>query len=124
MRRLRRHQTNEANSGIEITVVDEPGEGGVCHGYRAEITAANGAARDYVVDMAFQKGAIHGAGINGITEEVLLAILIDRLEGFQSGDFACRQNAIVLTKLEEALLWLEDRTREREARGVEGTEEE
>lgn len=60
-------------------------------------------------------------GANGITHEVLLAVLIDRLQGFQGGPYACRENAIALTKLEEALLWLNKRTLQRVARGVEGT---
>ena len=53
--------------------------------------------------------------------EDLIAIVIDRMRGFQSGDYACRDNAIALTKLEEALMWLRNRTNGREARGVEGT---
>jgi hypothetical protein len=34
--------------------------------------------------------------------------------------FPCRENAIVTTLLEIALLWLEKRTADRKARGVEG----
>jgi hypothetical protein len=47
-------------------------------------------------------------------------ICIDRLRSFQSGDFKCRENALALTKLEEALHWLNHRTRDRQSRGVEG----
>lgn len=50
-----------------------------------------------------------------------MAVVIDRLQGFQSGQYACRDNAIALTKLEEALMWLNKRTNDRIARGVEGT---
>jgi hypothetical protein len=49
---------------------------------------------------------------------------IDRLQSFQSGDFACRENALALTKLEEALHWLDHRTKDRQRRGVEGTSKE
>lgn len=35
--------------------------------------------------------------------------------------FPCRENAITITKLQEALFWQESRTKDREARGVEGT---
>ena len=59
--------------------------------------------------------------MNGISQEALLAILIDRLRGFQSGQYACRENAIALTKLEEATMWLQKRTLDRVRRGVEGT---
>ena len=69
----------------------------------------------------FQDGHILTAGVNGVMDENLLAIVVDRLRGFQSGPYACRENALALTKLEESLMWLRERTREREARGVEGT---
>ncbi len=50
--------------------------------------------------------------------EEVLAVLIDRI--FLQGDFPCRENAIATTHLETALLWLEKRTADRKARGVEG----
>jgi len=73
--------------------------------------------------VTFQNGPIKEAGINGCHNEDLIAIVIDRLEGFQSSEFACRENAIAKTKLEEALLWLNKRTNDRINRGVEGTHE-
>ena len=60
-------------------------------------------------------------GVNGCCNEDLLNIVKVRLEGFQNSEFACRENAEALTKLEEALLWLHHRTNKRVARGVEGT---
>ena len=71
--------------------------------------------------MRFQNGPIGEFGVNGISNEALLAIVEDRLKGFQSGDYACRENALALTKLQEAMMWLHSRTRARVARGVEGT---
>lgn len=56
---------------------------------------------------------------DGTTNEELLRILLDRMSYLQS-KFPCRENAIVITKLDEALLWLEKRTRDRVERGVEG----
>ena len=56
---------------------------------------------------------------NGTTNEEVLRVLIDRLNSMQA-KFPCRENAIVVTHLETALLWLEKRTAERIARGVEG----
>ena len=61
---------------------------------------------------------------NGAFVEDALRAVIGRLEFFQTASgrkFACRENAIALTHLETALLWLEQRTREREERAVEGT---
>lgn len=46
-----------------------------------------------------------------------------RLEFYQKasgGKFACRENALAITKLEESLHWLTARRMEREARGVQG----
>lgn len=57
---------------------------------------------------------------NGTTVEEVLRIARTRLSDLNS-KFASRQNALAITKIEEALHWLEDRTRERKERGVEGT---
>ena len=69
----------------------------------------------------FQEGPIKECGVNGVCNEDLIAMVICRLEHFQKGQFACRENALAITKLEEALLWLRKRTMGREQRGVEGT---
>lgn len=69
----------------------------------------------------FQKGPIKEAGVNGVMNEDLIAMVIDRLQSFQESDYKCRENAVAITKLEEALMWLRKRTQDREDRGVEGT---
>lgn len=56
---------------------------------------------------------------NGTTNEEVLAMLIDRMNSLQS-KFPCRENAIAITKMQEALLWLNHRTEQRKLRGVEG----
>lgn len=61
---------------------------------------------------------------NGAFAETVIAAVIQRLHFYQEasqGKFRCRENSIAITKLEEALLWLDKRTRDREARAVEGT---
>jgi hypothetical protein len=72
-------------------------------------------------EIKFQRGPILENGVNGLTDEDLIAIVIDRLQSFQKSDYSCRQNALAITKLEEAQMWLEHRTKERIVRGVEGT---
>ena len=57
---------------------------------------------------------------NGAFVEDVVLAAIQRLQFFQKSKFSCRENAIALTHLEEALLWLEKRHDEREARGVQG----
>jgi hypothetical protein len=53
----------------------------------------------------------------------MLVAMIDRLRGFQAGPFACRENAIILTKLEECLHWTRARADARAKRGVLGKAE-
>lgn len=57
---------------------------------------------------------------NGAFVEGVIQAAIGRLEFFQASKFRSRENAIALTHLETALLWLGKRTADREARGVEG----
>jgi hypothetical protein len=98
-----------------IEVLDEPGQGGANHLYAIR----NGL--DFLCSVRFQNGPIKEFGVNGITQEALLAIVIDRLRCFQAGPFAGEHNAIALEKCEDALNHLQARTRDRIARGVEGT---
>ena len=56
---------------------------------------------------------------DGTTNEEFLEVLIDRIK-FLQAKFPCRENAIVITKLEESLMWLNKRTADRIARDVEG----
>lgn len=118
MRQLTQHIVNGLNEALRITVTDEPGQGGACHRYLIDYITGNSIRE---VSIAFQNGPIKEKGVNGITQEALLAILIDRLEGFQSGPYACEDNASALTHLCGALECLQRRTKARVARGVEGT---
>ena len=68
----------------------------------------------------FQNGPIKEQGINGVTQEILLAIVEHRLACFQSGPFASAYNAEALNHVGQALAALKRRTEDRLARGVEG----
>ena len=114
MRCLRDHEINNFNRDhVMILVHEEPGED-----IRKEYSITFGGTETII---KFQYGPISEVGVNGITNEALLAIVIDRLRGFQTSRFSCRENALALTKLEEAMMWLHKRTLDRERRGVEGT---
>ncbi len=76
---------------------------------------------DLLAQVHFQEGPIKENGVNGVANEDLLVMVIRRLQGFQESEYKCRENAMAITKLEEALLWLRKRTMGRENRGVEGT---
>lgn len=124
MRELTSHKVNGLNESIAITVLDEPGQGNACHQYAIDLPTPPETCPGRTglrTLISFQNGPILEAGINGISNESLLAVVEDRLLGFQSGQFACRENAVALTKLQEAMMWLQKRTRDRMARGVEGT---
>ena len=131
MRTVTDHKVNPVNDRLTITVTDEPGAGGANHRY--EITGFDPRTNRSAGELAnitgsydgllvlFQNGPIAENGVNGITQEVLLAIVADRLRSFQAGPYACRENAVALTHVETAMLWLHKRTLDRMARGVEGT---
>ncbi len=104
-----------------VNVLDEKGQGNANHHYVVQKSDPKEVIDNVLCDVRFQNGPIKEAGVNGVMNEDLIAIVIDRMRGFQSGDYACRDNALALTKLEEALMWLRNRTNERESRGVEGT---
>lgn len=133
MREIKTHivEGDSANHQLKIEVTDEPGAGGANHRY--EITnydpETNPSCSDRRDDPAgsgtttvlFQNGPIKEVGVNGITQEALLAIVIDRLEAFQSGKFHSDFNQMALEHCQAALGALQRRTRERIARQVEGT---
>lgn len=154
-RKIHDHKVNGLNEAIEVTATDAPGPGGANHEYRLTLLNKSATCRHGETSgrdenygymgpatvIHFQNGPIGEAGFNGLSNEALLAVLIDRMRGFQHlrkagdlngvgagefdfnsrGQFACRENATALTHLEEAMMWLQKRTRDRMARGVEGT---
>ena len=119
MRQITTHKINETNDKLEVWVVDEPGSGGACHEY--VIQTVEGQWPPVSCKVNFQNGPIGEVGVNGITHEALLAIIIDRMQDFQAGPFACQENALALSRLQEAQNWLLERTKSRMLRGVEGT---
>lgn len=130
MRTIEDHKINPANDKLVVEVIDEPGAGGANHAYKVSgfELSTNKSAGDGLLQNAskevviyFQNGPIPENGVNGLTQEVLLSIVADRLRSFQAGPFACKANACALTHIEEAQHWLQQRTIERMRRGVEGT---
>ncbi len=131
MREVTDHVVNPANDKLAITTEDAPGAGGAYHLYMVRgfntatnpscpFTARHGQPAEHAT-VLFQNGPINEVGVNGVTQEALLAIVADRLRSFQAGPFSCRENALALTKIEEAMHWLQQRTLARMRRGVEGT---
>jgi len=128
-REIHTHKVNPPNDRLNIEVRDNPGAGGASHCYRVTgYFLPDNPSRDPIdnpddtaITIHFQNGPIPEAGVNGLTQEVLLAIVQDRLECFQAGPFACEENGRALKAVKEAQHWLQFRTLKRMARGVEGT---
>ena len=121
MRQLVSHKVNGCNEELEVTAIDQPGHGNACHEYLISAPANPGKSDGVYCSVKFQNGGIALVGTNGVTHEALLAILQDRLEGFQSGPFACADNQEALDAIKKAQECLQRRTKARLARGVEGT---
>lgn len=118
-REVTTHRVNGCNNQIRIFANKEANVVGSPSHYQIVIENKKRESKEpsqQVLDLRFQSGAIRDGGVNGITHEVLLAILRDRLEQVQQTDFACDENDEVLTHLESAMLWLQKRNMERRAR--------
>lgn len=124
MRELISHKVNGLNEVIAILVLDEPGQGNACHKYvmcvpnDAVNQELNSSLNQYIT---FQNGPINEVGVNGFSNEALLAIVEDRLWSFQNGPYACDENIKALESVRDAIEHLHSRTKARVARGVEGT---
>lgn len=117
---------DSANHQLTIEVTDKPGQGGAQHRYQIDgfdtSTNDSNSGEPYSgIEILFQNGPIKEFGVNGVTQEALLAIVIDRLRAFQAGPFKCVENELALQKVEDALWQLQERTKTRIARGVEGS---
>lgn len=96
-------------------IVDERGRpaGGMVTGVGLEIQWQDGPLQD---PNTGERGVPNGAFV-----ETVIAAALQRIEHYNDGPFRCRENSLAITKLEEALHWLNARTARRQAAGVEGT---
>lgn len=80
--------------------------------------------RNDVNSLAFtiQNGPIKENGINGCQVDTVILAAKTIIEGLNA-QFPCRENSLAITKLDEALMWLEARKKDRVQRGVEGKSE-
>lgn len=105
----------------EVYAEGEKGNGGAYHKYAITY---DGKGDGYISNhgISFQNGPrkVNGS-TNGIIDTDLLEIVRHRLQCFQAGEFATRENAIALTHIEEALLWMNKRVEDRIERNVLGT---
>ncbi|MBT8363355.1 MAG: hypothetical protein KJP23_01530 [Deltaproteobacteria bacterium] len=111
------------NQAITI-MADEPQDEGAPTRYRIQLRLPVNAPSDsFELELQFQSGAVgaNGSNVNGISDESLIEVLINRFKAFQAGPWACEGNAAALEHLEKALAALELRTARRREADVEGT---
>ncbi len=106
----------------DVYAEGEKGNGGAYHKYTVQRDTGGGFIASNGIK--FQDGARNEAGSTfGVLDVDLLEICRHRLQCFQAGEYASRENAIALTHIEEALLWLNKRVEDRAERNVLGTTE-
>jgi len=97
-----------------VFATDHKGKGGAHYRYEIE-------TGDVKTRLLFQNGPRKEVGsISGVLDVDLLEICRHRLQCFQDGPYASRENAVALTKIEEALMWLNRRVEDRIERNVLG----
>jgi predicted transcriptional regulator len=100
------------HNGLEIIADDNR----LGHSYN--VMDPSKGARIAVID--FQNGAVPANGINGVTNESLLAITIHRTEVLNE-QFPCVENEQAISAMKGALAAFEARTADRQKRDVEGS---
>lgn len=108
---------HEDHNGVAVLHTSEYGNAG--HDY--SIGQGENSAFYIMNDISFQNGAVKENGVNGITSEALIAILIHRTEALNER-FQCLENDVAIKHLKCALVAFEERTKDRVARSVEGLE--
>ncbi len=128
-RELFDHKNNKFNREcIEVKTADLRANDNAHHKYTIEVLPnwtnspdeKNGGSPVEVCQLNFQNGGLKEVGPNGITDQALIAVVLDRLRSFNDGPYRCRENSVIITKLEEAMMWMEKRGNDRARRGVEG----
>lgn len=82
--------------------------------------------KDMISFKVMTEPASEGGDLRNAQWYDLVATGLEMLKYFntkENGKYSCRENAITITKIEEALMWQEKRTKDRLARGVEGKNE-
>ena len=108
----------------QIHLCDAKGNGGAHHVYDIYKRCDDDLvpASEHILRIQFQNGARKlPDSIHGVLDTDLIEIVRHRLQCFQQGEFATRENAIALTHIEEALLWMNKRVEDRIERNVLGT---
>lgn len=105
----------------EVYALDNKGNGNANHKYSVIQKIDLGVTPDCYAEINFQNGARKEEGsVHGVLDGDLLEIVRHRLQSFQAGPFSSRENAMALTHIEEALMWMNRRVEDRIERNVLG----
>ena len=101
---------------VTVSAVDDPGPGGAHHHYVIQYGGPEDA-----LHVQFQRGPRGEPGSTpGVFEDALLAVLEHRMSCFESGPFACTENATAIEGIRAARQAMADRAAKRQAQGVHG----
>lgn len=116
-RTIRQHKCPGLNDAIEVSAVGEPGVGTASYKYRVQVTTdSNG---EFSITIPFQEMPIKEYGPEGLTDEVLLAIVLDRFSAYQQSSLACDAFKNASRFINQALDELKLRRIERRQKGKE-----
>lgn len=104
------------HNGVAVNAISKLADGTDAQGHVYQVLSG-----PKTTQIHFQLGPVKENGVNGLTNEALLAILIHRTE-FLNSKFHCEENDEAIRHMKQALVNLEVRTARRIVRGVEGTE--
>jgi hypothetical protein len=105
-RTVTKHQIDVFNQDLSIEVLSPPNRQTKATVDYLISNAVSGIELAYI---KFQEGDPAKVGINGISNEALIAIVLDRLKSFQDGPHNNKFNTEAMSLLEAALDVLEDR---------------
>lgn len=104
------------HNGVAVNAISMQADGAMVEGHQYQVLAG-----PKTTQIDFQRGGVATNGVNGLTNEALLSILLHRTK-FLNKQFPCDENFRAIGHMEEALVNLEVRTARRMVRGVEGRE--
>lgn len=117
-------------AGDELTDKQIKGEGKSHASYNFFVKSVRGGEWSKSLNVRFHQGplleenpdgSVRQLPVQGVTNEAVLAMVLDRLEVFQKGKFACNQNQFAIERIKEAIDALKAREAERFKAGIVGT---
>ena len=104
------------HNGVAVNATSSLADGTDVEGHEYQILSG-----PKTTAISFQRGGVLDNGVNGLTNEALMNVVLHRLK-FLDAKFPCEENKQAIAHLSTSLAALESRTAGRMARGVEGQE--